>query len=98
MPITVVLELNLKADRVDAVLAGLREILPDTRAFDGCVSVSVVRDADHQSHVALIERWEQRSDQERYFAWRQESGALDGLADDATGPPKLTYYEERPEI
>jgi quinol monooxygenase YgiN len=98
MPITVVLELNLKADHVDAVLAGLREILPDTRAFDGCVSVSVVRDADDPSHIALIERWEQRSDQERYFAWRQETGSLAAMADAATGPPRVTYYEERPEI
>jgi quinol monooxygenase YgiN len=98
MPITVVLELNLKADRVDAVLAGLKEILPDTRAFDGCLSVSVVRDADDRSHVALIERWAQRSDQERYFAWRQETGSLAAQADDAAGPPRVTYYEERPEI
>jgi len=98
MPITVVLELNLKPDRVDAVLGGLKEILPGTRAFDGCVSVSVVRDADDRSHVALIERWEQRSDQERYFAWRQETGALAGLAEDATGPPSVTYYEEHPDI
>ncbi len=98
MPITVVLELNLKPDRVDDVLAGLKEILPDTRAFDGCLSVSVVRDADNRSHIALIERWEQRADQERYFAWRQETGALAAVADDSTGPPTVTYYEERPEI
>jgi quinol monooxygenase YgiN len=98
MPITVVLELHLRDEVVDDVLAGLERDLPDTRAYDGNVSVDVVRDMAQPGHIVLIERWERREDQERYIAWRQETGSMDNVVAQSTAPPTITYYEELTEV
>jgi quinol monooxygenase YgiN len=43
MSVTVILDMHLQPERIKDVLAALAESLPDTRAFDGCLSVVTVR-------------------------------------------------------
>jgi len=42
----------------------------------------------------LIESWDSREHYEKYFAWRQESGALAALGEMLAGPPNLRYFDE----
>jgi len=39
-----ILELNAKPDAIESLRKWLEEILPDTRGYDGCVSVEIVQD------------------------------------------------------
>ena len=45
MSVTVLATLKLKPGLADTVLGGLKEMLPDTRAFAGCEDVLVCQDA-----------------------------------------------------
>jgi quinol monooxygenase YgiN len=94
MAVTVVLELYVKPESADDVIAGLKADLPDTRAFEGNLNVDVVRNQDDPAHITLIERWSERGDQERYIAWRQETGVLEKTAQVLAAPLKVTYYDE----
>lgn len=93
MAITVLLELNLKADQVDATKQIFKEILPDTRAYDGCKGVEVIDNQDDRANLVLVERWESRAKYDKYFAWRQESGLIERLGGVLAGPPSIRYFD-----
>ncbi len=98
MPVTVILDMHFKPERIKDVLASLAENLPDTRAFDGCLSVVTVRKQDDPGNVTLIERWESQEHQQRYIAWR---GTLTGdprLTEASTSPTTFTWYSEEPQV
>lgn len=92
MSITAHLDLNLKADSLDAAPAMLREILAVTRAFDGCLGVDVLTDSRDPAHVLVVERWASVEHDEAYRAWRAGDGASP-LGTILSGPPLLTRFE-----
>jgi quinol monooxygenase YgiN len=98
MPVTVILELHIKSELVDDVIAGLAADLPDTRAYQGNLSVHVVRDQADPSHVTLVERWQERADQETYIAWRQSTGSMERTIAASSAPPTITYYDELQDV
>jgi quinol monooxygenase YgiN len=98
MAVTVVLELHLKPEGVADTLSDLERQLPDTRAYDGCLSVETFVDQDDPCHVVLIERWREKADQERYLAWRAETGSLGATVERSVGPPTITFLDLRPEL
>jgi len=76
----VLIEFRAKPESIDKMLRWLREILPETRCREGCVSVSVTRNQDDPTQFAFVELWDSRAHYERYFAWREREGVLDELA------------------
>ena len=94
MSVTVIATLNLKPGLADTVLGGLKEMLPDTRAFQGCEDIHVVQNMDAPDTVILIEKWAARSDHEAYMAWRTETGALAAMAEVMAEPPIFTYCSQ----
>jgi quinol monooxygenase YgiN len=98
MPVTVILDLHLKPESVPDVLASLAKDLPDTRAFDGCLSVQTVRKQDDPGNVSLIERWESKEHQQRYLAWRASQTGDPRIAEATTAPITFTWYDEEPEV
>ena len=93
MAVTVLLDLKAKPGTGDAVLATLKSILPDTRAFDGNIDITVVRDQDDADGLVLIERWESKAHYEKYFAWRTETGFLEAMMEAVAGPPSIRYLD-----
>ena len=53
----------------------LKAALPETRSFDGCISVDTYIE-DSTSTVHLIEDWESLDHQSKYLNWRIETGLL----------------------
>ena len=53
----------------------LKNALPDTRSFDGCISVDTYIE-DSTNTVHLIEDWESLDHQSKYLNWRIETGLL----------------------
>lgn len=77
---------NLKALWVD--------ILPGTRAYDGCQGVEAYFDQNHPNSVALVEFWDSPEHHQRYIQWRTETGVMDAIGATLAGPPNIQYCEK----
>ncbi|MCB5272823.1 hypothetical protein BJG92_00328 [Arthrobacter sp. SO5] len=97
MPITAHLDLNLKAEVLPKAPAVLRDILADTRAFDGCLGVDVLIDSKDPAHILVVERWASLEHDAAYRAWRAGEGASN-LGELLAAPPVLTHFEASAEI
>jgi quinol monooxygenase YgiN len=78
------------------LLEGLAAALVETRAYDGCLSVETFVDADSPDNVWLIEEWATRGHQERYMAWRVESGMMELVQPILAGPVEIHFLDARP--
>lgn len=97
MPITAHLDLNLKTECLPTAPAVLRDILSDTRAFDGCLGVDVLVDSKDPGHLLVVEQWASLEHDAAYRAWRAGEGAS-GLGEILATPPVLTRFETSFEI
>ena len=93
MATTVILEVQAKPGTGNDLLARFKELLPDTRSYDGCLGLDTYQDQDDPDTLVLAEKWETREKYETYFAWRQESGALDQMAGALAGEPSIRYFD-----
>ena len=91
MTVTVLLEIAVKPD-VDMV-GMMKQLLPETRAYDGCEGIEVTQNQDDSNNIVLIEKWASRDHYEKYFAWRTERGDIDTLGATLTGPPSIRYFD-----
>lgn len=74
-------EFPARKGKFEELEAALREALPDTRAFEGCISIETYLHPETETFT-LIEDWETPGHYTRYLAWRMENGLgdlLDGL-------------------
>lgn len=97
MALTVLLDLRLKAEAVADAPAMLREILTDTRAFNGCVGVDVLVDAEDSSHLILLERWASPEADAAYRQWRAGAGATE-LGSLLASAPQVLQFETASDI
>ena len=81
---------------IDHPHGGGEEALPDTRAFDGCISVETYAEQDGSS-ILLVEEWESKAHQEAYLEWRVSTGLIDALAPFVSADPIFRTYEIRSE-
>jgi quinol monooxygenase YgiN len=91
VPVIALLDLQLKADAVESALEVLHETLAGTRAFAGCLSVSVLVDTEDPAHVVLHERWDSVEHDREYRKWRAGAGASD-LGSVLAASPRLTLF------
>ncbi len=94
--LTVTLTFKCQPGKGADLLTAFSTSLGDTRAFDGCVSVSTFVDADNPDTVVLIEEWDSRLQQEAYLGWRVESGMIGMLAPILAEPLEMHYLESHP--
>ena len=59
--------------KFDALGDFFRDVLGDTREFEGCLKVDVYAD-ESASTYTLIEEWETLSADEKYVSWRTDRG------------------------
>ena len=93
MTCLVLIQFRAKKEAADRLQGWLRDILPDTRGREGCVSVAVTRNQDDPTRFAFVEQWNTRQHYERYFAWRKEQGVLDELATMVDGEASFEFYD-----
>lgn len=86
-----ILELQLKADSLDNAHKVLHETLAATRAFPGCLGVTVLVDSDDPAHVAIYETWESIERDQAYRAWRATPEGASDLGSIVAGR-KITQY------
>jgi quinol monooxygenase YgiN len=86
-----VLELQLKPDALDSAHKVISETLAATRAFPGCLGVTVLVDSDDPAHVAIYETWESIERDRAYRAWRATPEGASDLGSIVAGR-KITQY------
>jgi quinol monooxygenase YgiN len=98
VPVTTILDLQIKPDAVDQAIELLHRILADTRAFDGCQSVAVVQDHADPAHLIAIEQWESLEHDAAYRRWRAGEGAIVELSPLLAGVPRTSICEPRADV
>ena len=92
MSILVLVEMEAKSDAAEALKGSFASILPDTRAFDGCESISAHVNLDDPNQIVLVQRWTSREQYERYLEWRRGRGDIGNQATQLTRPPTIRHF------
>ena len=93
MSVLVLVEAQVKPQDISAMESYMAEIIPDTRAYDGCQGIDVYFNTEDTSSMVLVEYWDSRAHQEKYIAWRTETGVMDKIGAMLAGPPSIRYFE-----
>jgi len=67
MACTVIFELREKPGQREALSELLEEFFPDTRCFDGCLSIEAFGNSDDDG-LLCVEQWASRAHYEQYVA------------------------------
>lgn len=92
MALTAILDLRIKADKLDTAFEVIHETLTGTRAFPGCLYVSVLVDSADPAHVVVFETWESPEADNAYRTWRASPEGASELGSILAAPPGLTLY------
>jgi quinol monooxygenase YgiN len=90
--ITATLDLRIKADKLDTAFEVIHETLVATRAFPGCLYVSVLVDSADPAHVVLFETWESPEADNAYRQWRATPEGTSKLGSLLAAAPSLTLF------
>ena len=74
----VIVSFPAKTESLDLLKQSMKDALPDTRAYPGCISVDTYLE-ESTNTIHLIEDWETLEHQKQYLNWRVETGLLDVL-------------------
>jgi quinol monooxygenase YgiN len=90
--IIAIVDLQVRRDSVEIAHTVLHETLTDTRAFPGCLDVTVLVDSDDPAHVILYETWESIEHHRAYRAWQASAEGTSGLGSILAETPKLSLF------
>jgi len=74
----VIVSFPAKPETLESLKEAMRRALPDTRSFEGCISVNTFIE-ESTNTIHLIEDWETLDHQATYLNWRVENGLLTDL-------------------
>jgi quinol monooxygenase YgiN len=94
MSIAVTIDLPVDPQRTDEFLEFIGGIAPDTRAYDGCELFDIYTDQERPGRVLFYEIWESKDKQQKYIAWRTETGLVETLGKFLTGPPTFSFFDK----
>jgi heme oxygenase (mycobilin-producing) len=90
--VTAILDLKLKPDALGQANEVIHATLAATRAFPGCLGVTVLVDDADPTHVILYEQWESIEADRAYRAWRATEEGASNLGSVLAGAPGLTLF------
>ena len=91
MSVLVLGEVHVAPERLDEFRTYLREILPDSRAYDGFDTIELYEDTEEEGSIIFVEYFESRAHQEKYIAWRTETGVMEKLGAMFVGDVRVRY-------
>lgn len=94
MSISVLVEFEVNPAVREEFIAYLKDLLLETRNYEGCLGVSFHADQGRPNHLIDFLRWESMEHFERYTAWRQETGVSDRLMSYLSAAPIRHLYDE----
>ena len=93
MSIVVLLDFRVKPDVIEESKQFFKKILPETRAYAGCLGVDVYNNADDPTNIIFYERWQSKEHYQKYFAWRTASGFMETFGAKLAGAPTIRYFD-----
>ena len=94
MSTTVILEIRTNPGTANEMLTMLKDILPDTRNYDGCVSVDVFQNQDDADTLIIMGKWQSKVHFETYLDWRNETGIFERFSEMIEGPPNTHFFND----
>ena len=91
MSTIVVLESETDPAKLDGFLPFLEKNLPNVRGFDGCLSVSILRNPITNG-VLIYEEWKSEAHHQAYVGAITESGVLGQLTSFLVREPNIKYF------
>lgn len=76
MSIIVILSAKAKLESIDEVKNILINIIPKTRAFDGCEWIDIHESKDLNGEFLFYEKWESEEKYDKYFSYRSSSSVM----------------------
>lgn len=96
MPVRIIIDLQAQPGKGDELTRLFKELVPGTRAFDGCVECAVWRNREDPDQLSIVETFESREVYDKYFAWRSATGALERLGAllAAEPPMRMRFFDD----
>ena len=94
MSVLVLLEVQVKLEDISNLKSYMAEIIPATRAYDGCQQIDVYFNTEDKASMVAVGYWDSRAHYEKYHAWRTETGVLNRIGAMATESPSIRYFEK----
>jgi quinol monooxygenase YgiN len=92
MPVTVLFELRIKPEAVNAARDLMHRTLEVTRAVDGNLGIDVLVDTDDEAHWVIYQLWDTAEHDEAYRSFRAGDGKVTELPPLLAAPPVKTRY------
>ena len=74
MSVICLLEVPTKTEYIEDMKKYLKEIVPDTRTYDGCEKILVYDNIEDPTNIVIYEIWKSRKHHEKYVKWRFKTG------------------------
>ena len=71
----------------------LKEILPDTRSFEGCEEVQLYENKESPTKFTIHAKWTSEEAQKKYMAWRMENGSLEKITPMLSESFSMQFYD-----
>jgi len=91
---TVFLEFQAKPLLGNELVEKLKEVLPDTRSYEGNQGVEVYQKTDDPDTCIIQSQWDSQRHWEKYIAWREETGVLAAFVEKLEGPPTIRFFSK----
>ncbi len=92
MSVIVTVSLDVKEDSAEELKKYFKEILPDTRSFEGCQGVQLYESKESPTKMTIHSKWTSEEAQKKYMEWRIENGSLEKLMPMLSEHPNLQVY------
>jgi len=70
------------------------DCFPDTRTYDGNVSIEAYTNLDDKDQITFYEEWESRKHHEIYLEFRGTDGTMEYIEAISASPPSIKYFEK----
>ncbi|QMU55095.1 MAG: hypothetical protein GKS07_09515 [Nitrosopumilus sp.] len=92
MSIIAIMNIAVKDESLEELKKYLKEILPETRTFEGCQGVRLYESKETPTKLTIHAKWVSEDAQKKYISWRMETGALEKLMPMLSEPPNMEFY------
>jgi len=92
MSFAVIINFTVKEEFAEELKKYLKEILPDTRSFEGCLGVQLYENKESPTKMIIHSKWTSEEADKKYMAWRTETGVFDKVAPMLMDPLSLEFY------
>jgi quinol monooxygenase YgiN len=92
MSVIAIVSLDVKKELVEELKKYFKEILPDTRSFEGCQGVQLYESQESPTKMTIHAKWTSEEAQKKYMEWRIDNGSLEKIIPMLSEHPNLQLY------